>query len=152
MKRFHVHVSVDDLDANIRFYSNVFGMPPTVLKPDYAKWMVDDPRVNFAISKRGLKPGVDHLGIQVEAEAELAELRDQVAAAEIAALDQLNTTCCYARSDKYWINDPQGIAWETFHTLDSAPVYGDTSRTQQTACCSPALKSSQPANSNACCP
>ena len=88
MKRFHVHVSVDDLDASIRFYSNVFGMPPTVLKPDYAKWMVDDPRVNFAISKRGLKPGVDHLGIQIESEAELAELRKQVAAAEIAALDQ----------------------------------------------------------------
>jgi hypothetical protein len=114
--------------------------------------MVDDPRVNFAISKRGLKPGVDHLGIQIEAEAELAELRDQVAEVEFAALDQLNTTCCYARSDKYWISDPQGIAWETFHTLDPAPVYGDTSRTQQTDCCSPALKFSQPANSNTCCP
>ena len=152
MKRFHVHVSVDDLDANIRFYSNVFGMPPTVLKPDYAKWMVDDPLVNFAISKRGLKPGVDHLGIQVEAETELSALRDQVAAAEIAALDQLNTTCCYARSDKYWISDPQGIAWEIFHTLDSAPVYGDTSRVQQTVCCSPTPKASQSANSNTCCP
>jgi len=126
MKRFHVHVAVDDLDANIQFYSTVFGMAPTVLKPDYAKWMVDDPRVNFAISKRGLKPGVDHLGIQVESEAELASLREQVAAAEIPALDQANTVCCYARSDKYWINDPQGIAWETFHTLDSVPVYGES--------------------------
>ena len=152
MKRFHVHVAVDDLDANVRFYSNVFGMPPTVLKPDYAKWMVDDPRVNFAISKRGLKPGVDHLGMQVESEAELTELREQVAAAEITALDQTNTVCCYARSDKYWITDPQGIAWETFHTLDSVPVYGESSRAQQTVCCSPTPKVSQPVNSSTCCP
>jgi catechol 2,3-dioxygenase-like lactoylglutathione lyase family enzyme len=152
MKRFHVHVAVDDLDANIQFYSKVFGMPPTVLKPDYAKWMVDDPRINFAISKLGLKPGVDHLGIQVESAAELTELREQVAAAEIPALDQVNTVCCYARSDKYWINDPQGIAWETFHTLDSVPVYGEPSQTKQTACCSPTPTASQSANSNACCP
>jgi catechol 2,3-dioxygenase-like lactoylglutathione lyase family enzyme len=152
MKRFHVHVSVDNLDANIRFYSTVFGMPPTVLKPDYAKWIVDEPRINFAISKRGLKPGVDHLGIQVESEAELTELRKQVAEAEIAAIEQPNTTCCYARSDKYWITDPQGVAWETFHTLDSVPVYGDTSHPQGTACCSPTPKASEPANSNTCCP
>ena len=152
MKRFHVHVSVDDLDANIRFYSTVFGMPPTVLKEDYAKWMVDDPRINFAISKRGLKPGVDHLGMQVESEAELASLREQVAAAEIPALDQVNTVCCYARSDKYWITDPQGIAWETFHTLDSVPVYGESLQVKQTGCCSPTPKASEPANSNTCCP
>ena len=152
MKRFHVHVGVDHLDANIRFYSTVFGMPPTVLKPDYAKWMVDDPRVNFAISKRGLKPGVDHLGIQVESEGELASLREQVGAAEIPALDQANTVCCYARSEKYWITDPQGIAWETFHTLDSVPVYGETSHLQQTPCCSPTPQPSQPANSSTCCP
>jgi len=127
-------------------------MPPTVLKEDYAKWMVDDPRVNFAISKRGLKPGVDHLGIQVESEAELTSLREQVAAAEISALDQINTVCCYARSDKYWINDPQGIARETFHTLDSVPVYGESLQVKQTACCSPTPKASEPANSNTCCP
>ena len=132
MKRFHVHVSVDDLDANIRFYSTVFGMPPTVLKQDYAKWMVDDPRINFAISKRGLKPGVDHLGMQVESEAELTDLRKQVVAAEIPALDQANTACCYARSDKYWITDPQGIAWENFNTLESVPIYGDTSYSMET--------------------
>lgn len=152
MKRFHVHIAVDDLDTNIRFYSTVFGASPTVLKPDYAKWMVDEPRVNFAISKRGLKPGVDHLGIQVESETELTELRKQVAAAEIPALDQTNTVCCYARSDKYWITDPQGIAWETFHTLDSVPVYGEPSPTKQTVCCSPKPKASRPANSSACCP
>jgi hypothetical protein len=122
-----------------------------VLKPDYAKWMLDDPRVNFAISMRGLAPGVDHLGIQVESGAELAALREQVAAAEIAALEQKNAVCCYARSDKYWVTDPQGIAWETFHTLESVPVYGEAPRAGATAaCCSPA-SAPQPAKSNACC-
>jgi hypothetical protein len=150
MKRFHVHISVEDLDANVRFYSTVFGAPPTLLKPDYAKWMLDDPRINFAISQRGLEPGVDHLGVQVESDTELTALREQVAAAEIAALDQKNTVCCYARSDKYWVTDPQGIAWETFHTLDSIPVYGETRRTESTACCRPA-QDSQPDKSGACC-
>lgn len=152
MKRFHIHVSVDDLDANVRFYSTVFGKPPTVLKPDYAKWMVEDPRINFAISKRGIKSGVDHLGIQVESETELTALRDQVAAAEIAALDQPNSECCYALSDKYWITDPQGIAWETFHSLDLIPMYGETERTQTSACCAtaPSIESA-PEKSGACC-
>src|SRR4029450_3810168 len=99
MKRFHVHVSVDDLDANVRFYSRVFGMQPAVLKSDYAKWMGEDPRINFAISKRGLRAGVDHLGIQVESEAELTALREQVTNAEISILDQRNANCCYAHSD-----------------------------------------------------
>lgn len=119
MKRFHVHVAVDDLEGNVRFYSTVFGSSPSVLKPDYAKWMLEDPRINFAISKRGAKAGVDHLGIQVESEQELAEVRQQVKTAEIAALDQPNADCCYARSDKYWVTDPQGVPWETFHTLDT---------------------------------
>jgi catechol 2,3-dioxygenase-like lactoylglutathione lyase family enzyme len=152
MKRFHVHVSVDDLDANIQFYSTVFGIPPTVLKADYAKWMVDDPRINFAISKRGIKPGVDHLGVQVESETELTELRDQIATAEMAVLDQPNSDCCYARSDKYWTTDPQGIAWETFHTLGSIPVYGDTAREQTSACCKPGPTVESPScRSGACC-
>jgi len=154
MKRFHVHVAVDDLDANIRFYSTVFGVPPTVAEPDYAKWMLEDPRVNFAISKRGLKPGLDHLGMQVESNQELAALRGQVAQAEIAALDQRDAQCCYARSDKYWITDPQGIAWETFHTLDSVPVSGETRRepvVEQAACCAPAATEVQPTKSGACC-
>jgi catechol 2,3-dioxygenase-like lactoylglutathione lyase family enzyme len=145
MKRFHVHVSVDDLDANVRFYSTVFGSPPTVRKDDYAKWMMEDPRVNFAVSRRGARPGLDHLGLQVESDAELAELRGQVERAEIAALDQSGAACCYAKSDKYWITDPQGIAWETFHTLDSIPVFGEDNHTAQparteTACCTPAAK------------
>jgi catechol 2,3-dioxygenase-like lactoylglutathione lyase family enzyme len=152
MKRFHVHVSVDDLDTNVRFYSTVFAAPPTVLKPDYAKWMVEDPRINFAILKRGIKSGVDHLGVQVESEAELNALREQVAAAGIAALDQPNAECCYVRSDKYWITDPQGVAWETFHTLDSVPVYGDSARAEPTACCSAAsMVASESAESGACC-
>ena len=152
MKRFHAHVSVDDLEANIKFYSTVFGAFPSVVKPDYAKWMLDDPRINFAISKRQLKPGLDHLGLQVESDDELKELREQVRAAEIAALDQADAACCYARSDKYWITDPQGIAWETFHTLDSIPVYGETSRAESAACCAPVpIVALQSAKSNACC-
>jgi catechol 2,3-dioxygenase-like lactoylglutathione lyase family enzyme len=145
MKRFHVHVAVDDLAANVRFYSAVFGRAPTVQHGDYAKWMLDDPRVNFAISARGAPAGVDHLGIQVESEDELAALRTQVDGAEIAALDQQGAACCYARSDKYWITDPQGIAWETFHTLDAIPTYGEARRdsppapvaAQAASCCAP---------------
>ena len=138
MKRFHVHLAVDDLAANIRFYSTVFGQPPSVEKVDYAKWMLDDPRINFAISSRGLKPGVDHLGFQVESEEELAELRGSVGKAEIAALDQAGAACCYAKPDKYWITDPQGIAWETFHTLGDIPAFGeDVAKQDGGACCAP---------------
>lgn len=139
MKRFHVHVAVDDLDTNICFYSTVFGARPTVQKTDYAKWMMEDPRLNFAISKRGAKAGLDHLGFQVDTEEELKTLRGQVAAAEIAALDQPQAQCCYARSDKYWMTDPQGIAWETYHTLGEAEIYGvdRTKVSEPRACCAP---------------
>lgn len=139
MKRFHVHVSVDDLEANVRFYSAVFGAKPTVQKPDYAKWMMEDPRVNFAISQRGAPAGVNHLGFQVDTDEELAALRKQVGDAEIAALDQPGATCCYARSDKYWITDPQGVAWETYHTLGEAAIYGAVTKPkeQSGACCAP---------------
>ena len=152
MKRFHVHVSVDDLDANIQFYSTVFGIPPAVLKPDYAKWMVDDPRINFAISKRGSTLGIDHLGVQVESDEELNALREQVAGARIAAQDQPNADCCYERSDKYWTTDPQGIAWESFHTLGSIPIYGDAVSTQTRACCgaAPSVETAS-RKSGACC-
>lgn len=132
-----MHVAVDDLDANIRFYSSVFGTPPTVRKPDYAKWMVQDPRINFAISQRGAKAGLDHLGFQVDSDEALKTLREQVASGEIAALDQPDAECCYARSDKYWITDPQGIAWETYRTLGEAALYGaETKPTGEAgACC-----------------
>ncbi len=124
MKRFHVHVSVDDLSQNIRFYSAMFAAPPTVEKSDYAKWMLDDPRINFAISQRGGAAGVNHLGFQVESEEDLKTLRAQVGSAEIQARDETGASCCYARSDKYWVQDPQGIAWETFHTLGDISVFG----------------------------
>jgi catechol 2,3-dioxygenase-like lactoylglutathione lyase family enzyme len=141
MKRFHVHVAVDDLAANIRFYSTVFGAQPSVLKDDYAKWMLEDPRVNFAISRRGSRAGLDHLGLQVDSGEELTQLRSQVSQAEMAAFDQQGAACCYAKSDKYWITDPQGIAWETFHTLESIPMFGNDvkrSAAAAQACCAPA--------------
>lgn len=152
MKRFHVHVAVDDLDATIKFYSTVFGMAPTVRKPDYAKWMVDDPRINFAISKGTGVPGIDHLGIQVDSGEELTLLREQVGRAQMTAQDQPNANCCYARSDKYWTTDPQGIAWETFHTLESIPVRGESVRPESSSCCggAPAVESAS-SKSGACC-
>ncbi|WP_114809591.1 ArsI/CadI family heavy metal resistance metalloenzyme [Paraburkholderia kururiensis] len=143
MKRFHVHVHVDDLAANIAFYTKLFGAEPTRVEADYAKWMLDDPRVNFAISTRGTKAGVDHLGFQVDEPDELAELAQRAKAADMALLDEGETTCCYARSDKHWIVDPQGIAWEHFHSLGSALVYGESNRQLQSpapgasACCAP---------------
>lgn len=151
MKRFHVHLSVDDLDANIQFYSAMFGAPPTVVKPDYAKWMVDDPRINFAISKRGNAQGIDHLGVQVDSAEELTLLREQVAHAQIAAQDQPNAECCYARSDKYWTTDPQGIAWETFHTLESIPVRGEAARPDSNSCCAGAPTVESLSGKPACC-
>jgi len=139
MKRFHVHVSVSDLQQSIRFYSALFATQPTVLKDDYAKWMLDDPRVNFAISTCSAKSGVDHLGIQAEDSAELEDLGARLAQADVALTAQKNASCCYAKSDKYWTIDPQGVAWESFHTLESAPVYGSDTRkvAAPTAACCP---------------
>jgi catechol 2,3-dioxygenase-like lactoylglutathione lyase family enzyme len=136
MKRFHVHVSVTDLAANIGFYSRLFGMPPTVAKDDYAKWMLDDPRVNFAISTRAGTTGLDHLGLQVDEEGELAQLNDAMQLAGNEIVTQTGTACCYAESDKHWTTDPNGIAWEAFHTLRDAPVFGSGAR-EGSACCAP---------------
>jgi catechol 2,3-dioxygenase-like lactoylglutathione lyase family enzyme len=124
MKRFHVHVAVDDLEQSVQFYSTLFGAEPAVAERDYAKWMLDNPRVNFAISKRGGAAGVQHLGIEVEDSAELAEVYDRLKRAERPVLDEGSTTCCYARSEKQWIADPQGVAWETFLTHGRSTVYG----------------------------
>ena len=142
MKRFHVHAHVENLQASVAFYEKLFGAAPTRLEGDYAKWMLDDPRINFAISTRGGKPGVDHLGFQTDDTQELAELKARAQTADMALFDEGATTCCYAQSEKHWVTDPQGIAWESFHTLDSIPVYGaDTARQPEeakAACCAPA--------------
>jgi catechol 2,3-dioxygenase-like lactoylglutathione lyase family enzyme len=151
MKRLHVHVAVESLSQSIGFYSTLFGTAPSVVKPDYAKWMLDDPRVNFAISERSAKIGVDHLGIQVESGSELAEVANRLKAAGETTRDQVGTTCCYAQSDKSWVRDPSGIDWETFHSFGEATVYGEdreeVAETPKSACCAPAKGGS----AQACC-
>jgi len=153
MKRFHVHVSVDQLDDSIRFYSALFGSKPSVIKEDYAKWMLEDPRVNFAISQRGHAAGVNHLGIQIDSAEALAGLRDQLQKADARPLEQSDAACCYARSDKYWVTDPSGIAWESFHTLGEIEVFGaDTpGQTSEGACCIPLARGKSDADDAACC-
>jgi catechol 2,3-dioxygenase-like lactoylglutathione lyase family enzyme len=125
MKRMHLHVSVPDLARSIAFYETLFGAAPAVVKPDYAKWMLDDPRVNFAISERGRGAGVDHVGIQVESAAELGDLAGRLKAAGASTFDEEGATCCYARSDKSWVEDPAGLRWETFFTFGEATTYGE---------------------------
>ena len=125
MKRLHVHVSVNDIKESVRFYSTLFAAEPAVLKDDYAKWMLEDPRVNFAISTHRQPAGLNHLGFQVETDEELRGMQAQLKAADAHMIQEDEQPCCYARSDKYWVTDPTGIAWETFHTLGSIPVYGE---------------------------
>ena len=154
MKRFHVHVGVHDLKQSVRFYSALFAAEPTVLKDDYAKWQLEDPKVNFAISTRPGRAGIDHLGIQAESAPELEEIGSHLAQADVSVTPQKGASCCYAKSDKYWTVDPQGVAWESFHTLESAPVYGeDRARGAEDAkgsCCGPrAAKAGEKAAS--CC-
>ena len=159
MKRFHVHLSVPDLAASIRFYSGMFGMPPTVEKNDYAKWMLDEPRVNFAISHRGAREGLNHLGLQADSADELADIRGRFEAAERGAVtDELDAHCCYAVSDKHWVRDPQGIAWEAFHSLGTIPLYEGACATSASGCCATtdAVEAQQPATlsvaaNRACC-
>lgn len=144
MKRFHVHLSVKDLDESIRFYSTLFAAEPKIREADYAKWMLEDPRINFAISMRGRSIGVDHVGIQVDTDEELRGMRGQLRAADRHLVQEDAQPCCYARSDKYWITDPTGIAWETFHTLGNIPIYGvdretrDHGGSSAARCCPPA--------------
>jgi catechol 2,3-dioxygenase-like lactoylglutathione lyase family enzyme len=156
MKRLHVHVAVKDLEASVRFYSPLFSASPKVQKPDYAKWMLDDPRVNFAISSRGAEPGVDHLGIQVEDRSELEEVYGRLKAADAPVIEEGETVCCYAQSEKSWIQDPQGVQWETFLTSGESTVYGTdlvipkdakaataAAAKSETACCAPSCCSPQ---------
>ena len=143
MKRFHVHVNVTDLNQSIRFYSQLFGAEPSVLESDYAKWMLDDPRVNFAISQRERGAGVDHLGLQAEDSAELERIGARLKAANAVRLAQVGTTCCYAESDKYWSEDPQGLRWESFYTHGAATSY--FAPTAAAACCGPQQESAKAA-------
>ena len=140
MKRFHVHLHVDDLGKSVGFYSRLFATEPARLEADYAKWTLEDPPVNFAISTRGHKPGIDHLGIQTDDPAELAAMKARAEAADMALRDEGETTCCYARSEKHWITDPQGIAWEHFHTLGDIALFNEApaQADPQSACCAPA--------------
>ncbi|HEX3945790.1 MAG TPA: ArsI/CadI family heavy metal resistance metalloenzyme [Rhizomicrobium sp.] len=150
MKRLHVHIAVDDLNKSIGFYSTLLGAQPSVVKPDYAKWMLDDPRVNLAISQRERIAGIDHLGIQVDSDDELRELAARLKAAGEQTRDQEATTCCYAQSSKAWVNDPSGVRWETFFTFGQATTYGedepDVVRETQSSCCPAPAK-----NSSVCC-
>jgi catechol 2,3-dioxygenase-like lactoylglutathione lyase family enzyme len=150
VKRLHIHVAVDDLGRSIDFYSTLFGAAPSMRQGDYAKWMLDDPRVNFAISDRSRAAGIDHLGIQVESREELSELADRLKSAGAVTLDQAEASCCYATSDKSWVKDPSGVSWETFFSFGTATVYGedtiDSERAAQpnSACCEPAAAPSKP--------
>jgi catechol 2,3-dioxygenase-like lactoylglutathione lyase family enzyme len=154
MKRFHAHVRVDDLEASVRFYSTLFGTEPAVLKSDYAKWMLDDPRVNFAISARSTSTGLDHLGLQVESDEDLAIIAGRLDAAGQSVVRQENAACCYARGNKGWVSDPSGISWETFHTFGESTVYGNDVAPRPVAskprgadsCCAPG-----PSSTSACC-
>ena len=142
MKRLHVHVGVNDLDQSIRFYSTLFGSEPTVTKPDYAKWMLEDPRVNFAISAGNhARKGIEHLGIQVESGDELGEVYGRLKSADRPVLEEGQTTCCYAKSEKSWVTDPDGVVWEAFFTNGEATVYGDSPAldtiSSETKCCTP---------------
>jgi len=140
MSRLHLHFAVDNLEQNIRFYTALFGCEPSVSKPDYAKWDLADPAVNFAISSRGSRPGLDHVGIQADCDTELAAIRKRLERANIAGAEQLGTACCYARSDKYWTQDPQGIAWETFHTLGTIPTFNNgEAEAAAGGCCIPEI-------------
>ena len=157
MKRLHVHVAVENLSQSIGFYSALFATEPSVLKSDYAKWMLDDPRVNFAISTRGREPGLDHLGIQVESADELQEVYGRLRNAGGVVIEQGETACCYAQSEKSWIDDPAGIAWETFHTTGESTTYGDGSgenearTTGAKACCAPSVPAAPSSSKSACC-
>jgi catechol 2,3-dioxygenase-like lactoylglutathione lyase family enzyme len=151
MKRLHVHVAVQDLDASLRFYSQLFAAEPTVRKPDYAKWMLEDPRVNFAISQRGATPGVQHLGIQVEDQTELQQVYARLKQANTPVIEEGETVCCYAQSEKSWIDDPQGVSWETFLTTGESTEYGSdeirpkSEKQAASACCAPSCCSSSAA-------
>ena len=156
MKRMHIHVGVENLEQSIAFYNALFAAQPVKTKADYAKWMLDDPHINFAISTRSAKVGVDHLGIQVDEDSELEALRDRLKTADMSIFDEGETVCCYARSDKSWVADPSGIAWEAYKTMEDAQLFDAPGPAGQGECCPPASEE-QPAaveargSTQACC-
>jgi predicted enzyme related to lactoylglutathione lyase len=154
MKRMHVHVSVEAIDTAIAFYSTLFAMRPSVVKPDYAKWMLDDPRVNFAVSTRGRRPGLNHLGIHVESHEQLQEVYSRLHQAGGAVFEEGQTTCCYAKSEKSWIEDPAGISWETFLTTGESTDYGEGvergPKVAQKVCCESQLVAVTQSGSTCC--
>jgi catechol 2,3-dioxygenase-like lactoylglutathione lyase family enzyme len=147
MKRIHIHVGVTRIDESIRFYSALFGAKPLKTRPDYAQWMLEDPRVNFAISTRASRNSVDHLGIQVEEDSELAEMRERVHTPDMSVYDEGETVCCYARSDKSWVKDPSGIAWESYRTMEDVEVYSNRNADATESCCAPDIRD-EPRSSN----
>lgn len=154
MKRFHAHVAVENIETSIDFYSKLFGEPPTKKQDDYAKWMLEDPRINFAISARGHAVGVNHFGFQVDSPEELVELKklaDSASPGEV--LNQGEAACCYSKSEKHWTIDPQGLAWEHFHTMSDALEFGNDTANQTGACCIPVRGAEQdaPSAKAACC-
>lgn len=154
MKRLHVNIAVTDLDASVRFYTSIFDAQPGVLKDDYAKWTLDDPRVNFAITTRGARKGVDHLGIQVESQSELGEIYARLKTAGAPIVEQGETTCCYARSEKNWVFDPEGIPWETFLTKGASLVYGSDeagAEKSDSACCARPEAPPESGAADSCC-
>lgn len=152
MKRMHVHVSVENLEKAVKFYSALFGAEPIKQKTDYAKWMLEEPRLNFAISAQGRKLGVDHFGIQVEHESELQEVRSRIEKADLGAFDEGETTCCYATSDKTWVMDPAGMPWEAYQTMGDAEVFhGAAAAAEASACCAPVKETVAKKASSGCC-
>ena len=157
MKRLHIHIGVDQLEEAIGFYSKLFGVPPVKRKSDYAKWMLEDPRVNLAISTRVSTTGVDHLGIQVEEDRELAEIRQRLGDGNLPIAEEGETLCCYAKSDKTWVMDPAGIAWEAYRTMEDAEIFSSHSSAADKVCCEPVnvtkpeLKQAE-SPSTSCCP
>lgn len=140
MKRFHIHVGVKNLDESVKFYSTLFGQKPAKVKEDYAKWMLEDPRLNFAISTRVGEQGVDHLGIQVENPSELSEITERLKSADLGVYDEGETTCCYAESNKAWVKDPSGIAWEAYQNMADAAVFSEKKEIkddEESSCCVP---------------
>lgn len=151
MKRLHVHVGVENIEASIAFYSALFAAAPVTVKADYAKWLLEDPRLNFAISTRSQKKGVDHLGIQVDSAEELAALRSQMTAADLALHSEGETVCCYMRSEKSWLQDPNGLPWEAYHSMEAAQVFSEAPAPGQTACCVPNVASATHPNAGRDC-